>query len=55
MGINQSKDAESETINWKNLDTNEMSSSVPNFNGLSHEAKYLIASLNIPEITESQT
>jgi hypothetical protein len=54
MGQNQSKN-NSETINWNKIKTDNISSSVPNFNGLSNDAKNLIASLNIPEITESQT
>ena len=54
MGITSSKD-NSETINWNNIKTENISSSVPNFNGLSNDAKKLIASLNIPSITESET
>jgi hypothetical protein len=54
MGITSSKD-NSETINWNNIKTENISSTVPNFNGLSNDAKKLIASLNIPSITESET
>ena len=54
MGLTNSKQ-NSETINWNNLKTENMSSSMPNFNGLSNEAKQLIASLNIPEITETES
>lgn len=54
MGASNSK-SESETINWNNIRTENISSSMPNFNGLSNEAKQLIASLNIPAITESET
>lgn len=57
MGQGQSKnDSEkSETINWNKIKTENISSSIPNFNGLSSDAQNLIASLNIPQITESQT
>jgi hypothetical protein len=54
MGLVSSKD-NSETINWNNIKTENMSSTLPHFNGLSKEAKTLIASLNIPSITESET
>jgi hypothetical protein len=54
MGTSNSKN-DSETINWNNIKTENVSSSMPNLNNLSKEAKQLIASLNIPEITESQT
>jgi hypothetical protein len=45
----------SDTINWSKIKTDNVSSAFPNFNGLSNEAQNLIASLNIPEITESPT
>ncbi len=54
MGASNSKN-DSETINWNNIKTENVSSAMPNLNGLSKEAKQLIASLNIPEITETQT
>lgn len=54
MGQSHSKN-NSETIDWKKIKTENISSTMPNFNGLSNDAKNLIASLNIPEITESQT
>ena len=54
MGALNSK-SESETINWNNIKTENVSSTMHNFNGLSNEAKQLIASLNIPAITESET
>ncbi len=53
MGNSLSKD--SETINWNKIKTDNVSSSIPNLNGLSKDAQTLIASLNIPQITESQT
>ena len=53
MGSSSSKNTE--TINWNNIKTENMSSAIPNFNGLSTDAKKLIASLNIPAITESPT
>jgi hypothetical protein len=54
MGAFNSK-SDSETINWNGLNTENISSSLPTINKLSQEAKQLIASLNIPEITESET
>lgn len=51
MGTSNSK-TDTDTINWNNIKTDNMSIN-PNFNGLSNEARQLIASLNIPEITES--
>lgn len=44
----------SETINWNNINTDNMSVN-PAFNGLSNEAKQLIASLDIPSITNTET
>ncbi len=54
MGAGNSRE-NSETINWNNIKTENVSSTVPNFNGLSNDAKKLIASLNIPSITETET
>lgn len=51
MGASNSK-PETETINWNCIKTENVSSQIPNFN-LSNDARKLIASLNIPEITES--
>lgn len=56
MGSSNSKpESESETINWNNIKTDNISSTLHDINGLSREAKQLIASLNIPDITESPT
>ncbi len=56
MGVSNSKsETESETINWKNVQTDDLSSPRSNFNGMSNEALELIKSLNVPEITESET
>jgi hypothetical protein len=55
MGAGNSKGNNSDTINWNNIKTENVSSTVPNFNGLSNDAKKLIASLNIPSITETET
>ena len=52
MGGKQSKNTE--TI-WNNIKTENMSASLPGLKNLSKDAQTLIASLNIPEITESQT
>ena len=54
MGAKNSK-PESETINWNNIKTENVSSPLQNFGGISNEATQLIASLNIPAITESET
>jgi hypothetical protein len=55
MGLKNSREEfSSETINWNNIKTENISSTLPNFNGLSKDAKQLIASLNIPSITESE-
>lgn len=54
MGLSNSKN-NSDTINWNGIKTDNISSPMPNFNGLSTDAKKLIASLNIPQITESET
>jgi len=53
MGLTQSKD--SETINWNNIKTNEMSSTLPNLNGISFEAEQLLSKLNLPEISETNS
>lgn len=53
MGQNNSK--ESETINWNQIKTNDMSSTIPNMEGISIEAKELISRLNLPEISESNS
>jgi hypothetical protein len=49
MGAAESKG--SETINWKNIKTNDMSSSVSNVHGISKDAKTLIMQLNLPEVS----
>jgi hypothetical protein len=54
MGASSSKD-NTDTINWNNIKTENISSVKHNFNGLSREAKQLISGLDIPAITESQT
>jgi hypothetical protein len=53
MGQNTSR--ESETINWNQINTNEMSSTIPDINGISVEAKELISRLNLPDISESNS
>lgn len=55
MGINGSKN-NSETINWNNIKTENMSSSIlPITNELSNEAHELISNLNIPSLSEINT
>lgn len=51
MGLSQSKNTE--TINWQNIKTDDMSSTIPNLSGISREAKDLISKLNLPEISDS--
>lgn len=46
MGATQSKS--DDTINWNNLNTNDISSTMPNNVKISYEAKQLIESLNVP-------
>ena len=54
MGAKNTKHSDS-TINWNNINTDNISSTVPNLSGLSNEAKQLIANLNIPEISDTQS
>lgn len=51
MGSQISKD--SETINWDKVNTNDMSSQLPNINKISLEAQELISKLNLPDISET--
>ena len=44
MGVTQSKtESDIDTINWNKIKTENISSSIPNFNGLSSDAQNLIA------------
>jgi hypothetical protein len=54
MGAKHTKHSDS-TINWNNINTENISSTVPNLSSLSNEAKQLIANLNIPDMTDTQT
>ena len=49
----QSKEVISDTIGWNNIKTENMTASKKIFNDLSDDAKKLIISLNIPELTET--
>jgi hypothetical protein len=53
MGISQSRNTE--TINWNNVKTDDMSSTLPNLNKISDEAKQLITKLNLPEISDNNS
>ena len=53
MGQNNSR--QSETINWNQIKTNDMSSTIPNLNGISREAQELISRLNLPEVSETNS
>lgn len=46
MGLTQSKN-NTESINWDNLDTDAMSSTLPVFNKISKDAEHLISQLNV--------
>lgn len=46
---------QSETINWKNIKTDQISSTIPNLNGISVEANKLVEKLNLPEISDSSS
>ena len=54
MGLSQSKNME-ETINWDNIKTNDMSSTIPNLTGISKEAKELISKLNLPKLSDTNS
>jgi hypothetical protein len=43
---------QTETINWKNINTNDMSE-IPNLYGISAEANKLVEQLNLPQLSES--
>ena len=43
---------QTETINWKNINTNDMSE-IPNLYGISAEAHKLVEQLNLPPLSES--
>ena len=51
---NTGSSGRSETINWNNVKTENMSSTIPNFTGLSKDALQLITNLNIPENVDSE-
>jgi hypothetical protein len=56
MGAKSSKEKRQNTdTRWNNIKTDNMSATVPNLNNLSKDAKKLIASLNLPHITETAT
>lgn len=45
---------QSETINWKNLKTEQISD-IPNLYGISDEANKLVQKINVPELSESSS
>ena len=53
MGSFESK--VSDTINWNNINTNELSSTIPDMKNISLEAKELINKLNLPEISDNNS
>lgn len=46
---------QTETINWKNIKTDQISSTIPNLNGISVEANKLVEKLNLPEMSNSSS
>jgi hypothetical protein len=55
MGTSQSKN-NSDTINWNNIYTDDMNSSIPGMKGgLSNDAKQLLNKINLPEISETNS
>ena len=55
MGAKSSRENTNTDKHWNNIKTDNMSATVPNLNNLSKDAKKLIASLNLPHITETAT
>lgn len=55
MGGLNSKTNSEDTINWNHIKTDNLSSPNSKFNGISKEAKQIIASLNIPTFNETET
>jgi hypothetical protein len=46
---------QTETINWKNIDTNQVSSTIPNLKGISFEANKLVERLNLPNTVDTSS
>ena len=55
MGSSHSKAANNSTINWNNIKTDNISSTIPNYNNLSQEARSLIANLDLNSLSESSS
>lgn len=57
MGANNSKANNTDTINWQGVHTNDMSSTLPNMDRISHDAKQLVSRLshNVPEMSEGHS
>ena len=56
MGTKQSINSKSNTEQmWNNIRTENMSATLPGINGLSKDAKKLIANLNLPAFTDAET
>lgn len=53
MGASNSK-RDTEAI-WNNIKTENMSTTLPDVKGLSKDAKQLLASLNLPQLTDTET
>ena len=53
MGLTHSTNTD--TINWNNIDTNDMSSTIPNLNGISYDAEQLLSKLNLPEVSDTNS
>ena len=55
MGSSHSKAADNSTINWNKINTDNISSTIPNYNNLSQEAQTLIANLDLNSLSESSS
>jgi hypothetical protein len=53
MGIGNSKENKEDTINWNNLQTDNISSTRPNIKGMNKDVQRLVLNLNYPEISEN--
>ena len=55
MGSSHSKQADDSTINWNNIKTANISSTIPSYNNLSKEAQYLVSNLGSNVQSESSS
>ena len=55
MGSSHSKQADDSTINWNNIKTANISSTIPSYNNLSKEAQTLVSNLGSNVLSESSS